>query len=81
MRTYSFLQEWLPINPVYVPNQSKLMINSSVNKKIQIGKHIRVWFRNEGSCEPVNMSLSTSEHLLLVYPDEDKPAYCISMGD
>ena len=46
------------INPLYIPNhQTKLMINSNVN----ISKR---------ACK--NMSLDTSEHLLLVYVDEDK---------
>ena len=26
------MQEWHPINPLYVQNQTKLMINSNVNK-------------------------------------------------
>ena len=30
------MQEWHPINPLYVPNQAKLMINSNVNKKIKL---------------------------------------------
>ena len=33
------MQEWHPINPLYVPNQTKLMINSNVNKN-QISERI-----------------------------------------
>ena len=32
IRTKSLMQEWHPINPLYVPNQTKLKINSKVNK-------------------------------------------------
>ena len=30
------MQELHPINPLYVSNQTKLMINSNVNKKIKL---------------------------------------------
>ena len=39
MRTHSLMQKWHPINPFYVPNQTKLMINTNVNN-IQIRNHI-----------------------------------------
>ena len=32
MRTTSLMQEWHPFNSLYVPNQTKLIINSNVNK-------------------------------------------------
>ena len=32
MRTWLLMQEWYPINPLYDSNQTKLMINSNVNK-------------------------------------------------
>ena len=41
-----------PINPLYFSNQTKLIINSNVNKN-QISKHIWFLFSNDGSCEPV----------------------------
>ena len=48
------------------------MIYSNVIK-ISNSKHIWFKFSNEGSGEPVkNISLGTSDHLLLVYVDEDK---------
>ena len=31
MNTESLMQEWHPINLLYVPNQTKMMINSNVN--------------------------------------------------
>ena len=32
MRTQLLMQEWHPIYPFYVPNQTKLITNSNVNK-------------------------------------------------
>ena len=44
------MQEWHLINPLYVPNETKLMINSNLNKN-QISERILFLFSNEGSCE------------------------------
>ena len=55
---------------LYVSNQTKLVINSNFNiNKSNEQAHLifnPVW-SNEGSGEPVKMSLDTSEHLQLVY--------------
>ena len=40
MRTYSFIHEIHPINPLYVSNQTKLMKNSNVNKKSNEQAHL-----------------------------------------
>ena len=34
------MQEWHPVNPLYVPNQNKLMINSNVNKISNYKAHL-----------------------------------------
>ena len=65
------MQEWHPINPLYVPNQTKFMINSKVNiiKLISSFDFVQL-LRLRLACK--NMSFDTSEHLLLAYVDEDK---------
>ena len=46
------MQEWHPVNPLYVSNQTKSMIKSNVIKN-QISKHNKFGFSNKGDCEPV----------------------------
>ena len=54
LRNYSMMQEWHPIYPLYLPNQTKLMINGNVNKISNELAHL-ILFSNEGSCESVKV--------------------------
>ena len=68
MKTYSFIHEIHPINPLHVSNRFKLMKNNNVNKKSNEHAHMILVLNtvstDEGSGKHVKMSL---EDVLLVY--------------